>query len=433
MFRKYRLSNGIEVISEPMENRRTVSMGVYIKVGSSDEARGQNGISHLIEHMLFKGTKLHSAREIADITTWFGDDVNAFTSKECTALYGMTVTENFREMAMLLGDMLANSLMDKKELAKEKRIVMDEIDMYADSAEDLVHEMLQKKVWREDSLGFLISGTKAVVQKVRREQIGQFMKEHYHTGNMLVSVAGSYPEGEMLTWLAEAFSGMPGNPIPAGGSHPKPEPRYFRSFACYHREIEQLHMNLAFPSICLGDARRFAYSVMNSAFGGSNNSRLFQKIREEEGLAYSVYSYSSAYGRGGLFHIDITVQPGLAAVVLEKIIGIIREFLGGGLTGEELAMHKQQVRTELIMSYENPKTRMESNAKYAMAGGGLYTLEEKIRKIDAVTCQDIMDLAAGCMDLAQCSICIVGDKGNIDIRGLKKIWNTLHKSAAGSR
>lgn len=433
MFQKYRLSNGIEIISEPMENRKTVSMGIYIKVGSANESKQQNGISHLIEHMLFKGTKRRSAREIADISTRLGDDFNAFTSKECTALYGTTITENFQEMIDLLADMLTGSKMDKKELAKEKKVVMDEIDMYSDSPEDLVHEMLQKKVWREDSLGFLISGTKSAVRGFSKEQIEQFMREHYYAGNMLISVAGNYSETKMLSWMEEAFLNIPREPLSVESAAWKPKPEYFLNFLFCQKETEQLHMNLGFPAICLGDYRRFAFSVMNSAFGGSNNSRLFQKIREEKGMAYSVYSYGSAYERGGLFQIDITAQPGLAVRILEKIIGIIREFLDNGLSEEELVMHKQQVRTELIMSAESPKNRMESNAKYALAKEGLYTLEEKLQKIDAVTCQDIIEMAAECMNLPQCSICIVGDKSSTDIKALKKVWNGLHKNARKRR
>lgn len=457
MFQRYQLNNGIEVISEPMENRRTVSIGVFIKVGSADERREENGICHLIEHMLFKGTHTHTAKEIADITVRMGDDVNAFTSKECTALYGMTISENLPEMIALLGDMLSGSKMDAGELAKEKRVVMDEIDMYADSPEDLVHELLQKRVWREDAIGFLISGTKSTVKKFHSEQLRAFQKAHYYGENILISVAGGYIEGEMLDCLAKAFGRirrMPFTPQQAAADikrakkeelalepyftvYPKKQAealkvgknartvKYFRSFVTEHKDIEQLHMNLAFPGLLLGDERRFAYSIFNSVFGGSNNSRLFQKIREEEGMAYSVYSYSSAYERAGLFHIDITVQPGLAEQVLKETFEIIREFTAHGLTKEELAMHKQQVKTELIMNAESPKTRMDSNAKFALAGAPLYTLEEKLEKIEAVTCEDIRRLAEACMRLELCSICVVGNRTEGNWSRLRRIWENL--------
>ena len=205
MFNRYRLQNGLEVISEPMANRKTVALGVFVKVGSQDETRENNGISHLMEHMFFKGTGTKSAKEIADITARIGDDVNAFTSKECTALYGMTITEKLPELAALLGDLLTDPRFDAKELAKEKRIVMDEIDMYGDSPEDLVHELLQKRVWREDALGFLISGTKSVVRRVRREELQQFLREHYFAENMLVSAAGGYEEETLRDILEQAF------------------------------------------------------------------------------------------------------------------------------------------------------------------------------------------------------------------------------------
>lgn len=503
MFYRYTLSNGIEVISEPMANRKTVAIGVFVKVGSQNETRENNGISHLIEHMLFKGTKKHSAKEIADITARMGDDVNAFTSKECTALYGMTITEKLEELAELLGDMLTDSLFDEKELVKEKRIVMDEIDMYEDSAEDLVHELLQKRVWRDDPLGFLISGTKSVVRTFHSRQLHFFHKEHYFAENMLISVAGGYEEEKLHSWLEKAFARVrrrqdvqgcgtdaadrrqdmqecgtdaaQGEAASCGGQrksgalspaevaafvkrekakeltlppyhreYEKAEnpaakgtvkekraqgepsaPQYYRSFASADKDIEQLHMNLAFPALCVDDERRFAYSIMNSAFGGSNNSRLFQKIREEAGMAYSVYSYSSAYNRAGLFHIDITVQPQLAVPVFHKVAEIVREFVRDGMTPEELSLHRQQVGTELIMSSESPKTRMDSNAKFALAGAELYTLEEKLACIESVTCEQIQSLAAEILKLSDCSLCVVGDKSCTDLRGLKRLWEGI--------
>jgi len=420
MFHRYRLSNGIEVISEPMENRKTVALGIFIKVGSQDETRKNNGISHLTEHMFFKGTTTRSAKDIADLTASLGDDVNAFTSKECTALYGMTITEKLDELADLLGDLVANAKFDSKDLAKEKRIVMDEIDMYEDSPEDLVHELLQKRVWRDDALGFLISGTKSIVRSLHSEELHQFLKEYYYAENMLISAAGGYAEEMLKDCLERAFAG-----VKIKGEQKKElciTPDYHRSFASANKKIEQIHLNLAFPALCIGDERRFVYSVFNSVFGGSNNSRLFQQIREEEGMAYSVYSYGSAYQRAGLFHIDITVQPSLAVSVLKKVAGIIEEFVGRELAKEELFLHKQQVETELIMSSESPKTRMDANAKFALAGTKIYTLEEKLARIEAINCEEMQSLATEILSLKDASLCIVGEKSSTDLRGLRKIW-----------
>lgn len=469
MFYRYKLQNGIAVVSEPMANRRTVALGVFVKVGSQDETKGNNGISHLVEHMFFKGTGTKNAKEIADITARIGDDVNAFTSKECTALYGMTITEKLPELAGLFGGLLADPLFDAKELAKEKRIVMDEIDMYGDSPEDLVHELLQKRVWREDALGFMISGTKSVVRGFSREELHGFWQKYYCAENMLISVAGGYGEERLREILERAFSGVKSQKdrqgmdvlVPEGKkqrptpervaaavkrekawelslppyekeyghvagcrkevARPKP-PQYFRSFAAVDKEIEQLHMNLAFPALPTWDGRRFAYSILNSAFGGSNNSRLFQKIREEAGMAYSVYSYTSAYERAGLFHIDITVQPQLAVPVLKQVEEIVGEFIRNGLGEEELALHKQQVEIELAMGAESPKARMDSNAKYALAGMEIYTLEEKLARIEAVDCRQVKELAGEIFRLGAASLCVVGDKRGVNLRGLKKIW-----------
>ncbi len=467
MLYRYYLSNGLEVVSEPMANRKTVALGVFVKVGSQDETRKNNGISHLVEHMFFKGTGTRSAKEIADLTARIGDDVNAFTSKECTALYGMTVTEKFGELAKLLGDLLTDPQFDAKELTKEKRIVMDEIDMYWDSPDVLVHELLQKRVFREDSLGFLISGTKSVVRSLKREELCEFLHAHYYAGNMLVSVAGGYEEEKIKHILEHAFARVhKGREAASGakkqrllpqdiaavvkrrkaaelalppyhaeyirgekedGGGERNPPCYYRSFVVAHKDIEQLHMNLAFPAPCVGDKRRFAYSIFNSAFGGSNNSRLFQKIREEEGMAYSVYSYSSAYRRAGLFHIDITVQPQLAGSVLAKVEEIVEEFSHNGLSKEELFLHKEQVETELIMGAESPKTRMDANAKYALAGTKLYTVEEKLAFLDVVDCAQVGELAKEILRLSKASLCVVGNRKDVDLKGLRKLWNRWGK------
>lgn len=505
MIHQFNLENGIKVVAEPMADRRTVAIGIYVHVGSANETKENNGISHLMEHMMFKGSKRYSVKEIADVTAGLGDDVNAFTSKEATALYGMTTSENLYELIMLLGDMIANPLLDSKELSKEKRVVIDEINSYADDADNLVHETLQRKVWKEDSLGQIISGNRTVVKGFTKADLEEFHQKYYHTGNMVISVAGGFDEMHLKEWLEEGFREVSNGKLLSENVHvrklnrkklsddksvnetdyvsveknasqiadkikqsmaddlaldpyhkiyPSKESKtkivvereknrvaqteksnlqkhslvpvtYFRSFHALQMEIEQLHMNLAFPFITMQDDRRFVCSVLNSGFGGSNNSKLFQSIREESGLAYSVYSYESCYERGGLFHVDLTMQPSVAEEVLKRTEDVVRRFVAEGLSERETEMQKRLVRTELIMASESPKQRMESNAKYALIGMPLLSVQEKLDRITAITSEDVKKLAEDYLRLQQCSLCLVGDKSEYKVRHLKKIWSTM--------
>jgi predicted Zn-dependent peptidase len=251
--------------------------------------------------MLFKGTKNRSAKQIADEMARIGGNMNAFTSKECTSYYATTLSEHLPIAIDIISDMLTNSLIDDKALKKEKGVIIEEIDMYDDSPEDLVHEMLQQRIWKDHPLGYMISGTKKIVRKVTREQIQNFMDTYYVGSNMIISVAGHFDEDMVLGLLEEKFGGIKAESDKANQEKSRPE--YNRVQCKRHKDIEQLHCNIAFDCISYLSEERYVLSVLNSILGGSVNSRLFQKIRENSGLTYSIYSYGSSYRETGLFHI----------------------------------------------------------------------------------------------------------------------------------
>lgn len=410
------LSNKITVITEVLPYLRSASFGIWIKAGSSNEDDSNNGIAHIIEHMLFKGTESRNAKQIADEMAKIGGNVNAFTSKECTSYYASTLSEHLPIAIDIISDMLNNSLIDEKALKKEKGVIIEEIDMYDDSPEDLVHEMLQQRIWKDHPLGFMISGTKKAVRRVTKEQILDFMNTYYIGENMIISVAGNFNESEVLKLLEEKFGIMKaGKGIPQK-EHGKPE--YNKVVCKRNKDIEQLHCNIAFDSISYLSEERYVLSVLNTIFGGSINSRLFQRIRENSGLTYSIYSYGSSYRETGLFHIYAAMNPVQTPVVVKKIFQIVNEIKKKGVTEAELSMTKEQIKTELILGNESVKNIMNSNGKSMINRGRIITIEELIAGINRVTNKEILGFANKYFNLTTASISLVGNLKEIDLKEL---------------
>lgn len=441
------LQNGIKIVTEELSYLRTVSFGVWIRVGSAKENKENNGISHMIEHMLFKGTKSKSAKEIADIIASIGDDVNAFTSKEQTCYYGTTITESLPTLVELISDMLCNSLLSEEDLRKEKRVIFEEIDMYEDSADDMVHEILQQNVYKDHPLGFIISGTKKNVRSFKRLQLIDFMKKHYVAENIVISAAGNFSEKELMEQLEKCFGGIRGTNPKASNSlsllkkkkeelllAPYEEkyqkitediPSYHTCFCQRHKENEQLHINLAFPSIPLGSDESVVFAVVNSMLGGSNNSRLFQRIREELSLVYSIYTYGSSFEKTGLFHLDITVNPQQVLRVLRETKIVMDEFLTTPITKEELDTHKAQVKTEFILGSESAKARMNANAKSVLVRGYVKTLDEIIEDLNRLSVEDINRFAYKIWGGCSASLCVIGAENGVRFSTLKREYQNL--------
>lgn len=411
-----KLSNKITVITEILPYLKSASFGIWVKVGSTNEDESNNGIAHIIEHMLFKGTKSRSAKQIADEMAKIGGNMNAFTSKECTSYYATSLSEHLPITIDILSDMFQNSLIDEKALKKEKGVIIEEIDMYDDSPEDLVHEMLQQRIWKDHPLGYLISGTKKIVRKVTKEQIIDFMDNYYVGQNMVISIAGNFDENNILNLLEKKFGMIKAESKGAVTEVKKPE--YSKVLCKRKKDIEQLHCNIAFDSISYLSEERFVLSIFNNIFGGSINSRLFQKIRENSGLTYSIYSYGSSYKETGLFHIYAAMNPSQTATVVKKIFQNINDIKKKGVTQEELSMTKEQIKTELILGNESAKSRMNSNGKSMMNRERIITIEEIIDNIDKVSLTNISDFANKYFDQKTASISLVGNLKDISLQAM---------------
>lgn len=410
MINRKKLSNGITVVLETMPYLRSAAFGVWVKVGSSNENENNNGISHIIEHMLFKGTKKRTAKQIADDMARIGGDINAYTSKECTSFYAITLDEHLPIAIEIIGDMMNNSLLDEKSLEKEKGVIIEEIDMYDDSPEDLVHEMLQQKVWDKHPLGYQISGTKKAVRSVTRQEIIEFMDNYYVSENIVISVAGNIKENEIMDVLETHFA-----QIKKGPKQPDCSVPVYRSII-YKKEkdVEQLHLNIAFESVVADAAEKYTLTILNSVFGGSINSRLFQAIRENLGLTYTIYSYGSAFKKAGLLHVYGAMNPIQLELVIKNIFDVIEDLKQNGLTEDELSMTKEQIKTELILGNESAKNRMNSNGKSIMFRNSIIPLEETIQKVNQVTHEEIMEFTKKYLVKENCSYSLVGNLENID-------------------
>ncbi|SFR90734.1 M16 family metallopeptidase [Anaeromicropila populeti] len=384
-----KLSNGIPVLLERMDSLRSVSLGIYVRAGSVYETGENNGISHVIEHMIFKSTKNRTSKQLADDMAKTGGNLNAFTEKECTSFYTTTLEELLPQTIELLGDMLFNGLFLEEEIEKEKGVILEEIDMYDDSPEDLVHEMLQKVVWKEHPLGFIISGEKKTVSNFTRNDLLQFKENTYTSDQMVISIAGKFQIERVMEELEKHFSHFAKSrqkiEIPAAAFCPVTFQR--------KKDIEQVYLNLAFEGVSYESDEKYILYLLNVILGGSDNSRLFQRLREDKGLTYSIYSYESLYECGGMFHIDAVLNPTKLPVVLNEMEMVLDNFCKEGVTQAELDQAKQLMKIDLIIGNESTKSKVYNNGKTYLLRNQIKTVDEILQCLNQVTEEDIQKFA----------------------------------------
>lgn len=399
------LKNGIRIIMEEMPSYRSVSIGVWIKAGSMYENKQNNGMAHVIEHMLFKGTDKRSAADIANEMTAIGGNMDAFTCKDCTCYYAKTLDIYAKQALDILGDMICHSLFDEKELKKELGVILEEIDMYEDSPEDLVHEHLQMEVWKNHALGYLISGEKSMVSGFDRKQLTDFFEKYYVGKNMVISVAGHFDVDEMMGWIEQYFSDIPEGELADPGVSPEFTPIIWKK----DKDIEQNHVCLAFDCCTNLSEERYVLTVANNIFGGNMNSRLFMKVRDEMGMTYAIYSYGSSFEQAGLFQIYAAMQPSQTQQVLDAIFEEIDKVIREGVTQKELDIAIQQIQAELILGYESSYNRMSGLGKSLLIREQAIPLEEELDRISHVTSEDVRVFFEKYLQKDRCAMAIVGN------------------------
>ncbi|HOJ79862.1 MAG TPA: pitrilysin family protein [Clostridiales bacterium] len=386
MIRKFTLKNGVRVVCENIPYVRSVSTGIWVRTGSRNENPKNNGISHFVEHMLFKGTSTRTAAQIAECIDNIGGQINAFTGKECTCFYTKTLDEHIEIALDVLGDMFFNSIFDKKDIALEKKVILEEISMYEDSPEELVHDLLSETVWADSSIGRPILGTKSSLRNINRQMILDYINERYTQTNTVISVVGNYDEDRFEALLEKYF----GDWEPKNGKDQELQRVVFKpGTGIKEKDTEQVHICIGYEGIKTGDDDIYPLLAISNILGGGMSSRLYQKIREEKGLVYSIYSYPTTYTDTGLFTIYAGMKPEnlkVVASLIEEEIGSLRK---NGIRQAELERTKEQMKGNYILGLESTSSRMNSIGKSELLLGYIYTPDEILDKISSITMDDI--------------------------------------------
>lgn len=404
---KYYLKNGLRVVIESIPTSRSVSFGIWVKTGSRYETPVNNGISHFIEHMLFKGTERHTAKDIADRFDGIGGNVNAFTSKEYTCYYAKVLDQHLPIAVDILADMFFESQLAEEELAKEKNVILEEISMYEDTPDDTVHDLASRAAMGDHPLAYSILGTAERLNAMGPGDLRQYMSERYSIANTVIALAGNV--GEEALELLERHFGR----FDVAGSEMTLSAPGFRSDARFHKKkTEQNHLCLTFPGCAIDDPKMYAMILLNNSIGGGMSSRLFQEIREKRGLAYSVYSYHTSYADSGLFTVYAGTAPKQTKDVYDLTMEMLGEIQAKGLTEAEIFRGKEQLKGNLILSLESTGSRMNRLGKNELMLGRHYTLDEMLERIDAVKNDDVNEMIERVMT-QECAVALVGSQEKV--------------------
>ena len=387
---KFTLQNGLTVLVEEMPYLRSVSIGAWVKAGSMLEAPHENGLSHFMEHMAFKGTAHRTARQIAEEMDFIGGQLNASTSKLCTNYYAKVIDEDLPKAADILADIVCNPALDPEETNKERGVVLEEISMVEDSPEDVVYDVLAEAVFGGQSLGQTILGPAEKLEKYTPEDLRAFRKRHYGPKNAVVALAGNVDANRAKDLIEETFgawSGAEGEEFPSAVAVDQP-----RKLA-RDKDTEQVHLCVSFKSYEMGSPDVYPTAVMNNILGGGMSSRLFQKIREEMGMAYSVYAGPSSYPHCGEYTIYAATSPRHVKHVLDEIDSEIDKLLKNGVTEKEFAMSKAQLKGSFILGLESAYNRMSALGHNQILLSRVIPPEETIGAIERVTMEDAMEAA----------------------------------------
>lgn len=409
MFFDHTLPNGVRIVGQKLPYFHSISIGAWVGAGSVKEEPCESGITHFIEHMLFKGTERRSAQQIAGEIDSLGAQINAFTAKECTCYYIRATKEHLAASMDMLGDIMLYSRLDPAEMEKEKGVVLEEILMVEDVPEDLAMEALSATCFNGHPLGRPILGSKESVSSFSQADLRSYMDKHYTPDNILIAIAGNFDETELLEAVQKSFDFT-------GGQQKKPYPEppkpMGKRVAIREKDIEQVHICLASPGYGAYDDRFFPLMVLNNALGGNMSSRLFQKIREEKGLAYSVYSFTSSYRDNGTLGYYAGTNSNTAVEVLQLILDEIRLVRQNGITQEEFTRSKNQLRGSFVLSNENAGSRMMSIGKNTLLYGYARTEEETLQRLDNVNMDSVSAILSNVLDESSLCAAFVGRLGD---------------------
>ncbi|MFT4081990.1 MAG: pitrilysin family protein [Nocardioides sp.] len=388
LVRRTTMPSGLRIVTERMAGVRSAAVGVWVGVGSVDEDDRLHGCSHFLEHLLFKGTPSRSALDISIALDQVGGEFNAFTAKEYTCFHARVLDEDLPIAIDVLGDMITSSTLTADDVEAERDVILDEIAMHDDDPDDVVHNLFAAQAWGANSpLGRGIAGSEESISALHRDEIAEFYGAHYRPERVVVAVAGNLDHDEVVELVAKAFAGagfLTGTRTPIRPRRPGRLPVHPGERRA-RRPFEQANLVLGTEGLRRDDERRFALGVVNAAVGGGTSSRLFQEVRERRGLAYSVYSFTGSHADSGLFGVAVGCLPSKLDDVLATVRGELSRVAADGITAEELALGKGQLRGGLVLGLEDSGARMSRLGKAELVHDELLTIDEVLGRIEDVT------------------------------------------------
>ncbi|MDQ4143217.1 MAG: insulinase family protein [Actinomycetota bacterium] len=403
-FDRTTLDSGLTVVSESMSEVRSVSVGFWFDVGSRDEPDAIAGTSHFLEHLLFKGTPTRSAKDIADSFDAVGGDVNAFTGKEYTCYYARVLDEDLSMALDVLSDMVTNSVVDATELESERKVILEEIAMHEDAPDELVHDLFYRSMWDGHPLGRPVLGYNKTIGSVQRDEVVEYWHDRYSPSNLVVAAAGNVDHEQLVEGVARRVEMSGGRKTLRGGTKPKSTP----GVNVHRRPTEQAHIVTGVEGLHRGHDDRHALTVLDTVLGGGMSSRLFQEIREKRGLAYSVFSYRSLFADTGVFSIYAGTTPQNAHTVMDLVREEVHSITSDGITEAEFERAKGHVRGSLVLSSEDPGSRMSRLGKQQLTTGEILSVDELIARYDAIEMSDVARVADNVLGNGPFQVTVVG-------------------------
>ncbi|MCB0341907.1 MAG: insulinase family protein [Pseudobdellovibrionaceae bacterium] len=413
-FKKTVLNNGVRIVTEHHPYSRACSAGIYVDLGSRDEPKDGFGSAHFVEHMVFKGTRQRTAMDIAKSLESVGGDLNAYTTHEFTCFHATCLREHLHYAVDVLADLVSGAVFDAADFDREREVILQEIDMSADDLEEFIFDLYFKEAYSGHALGHSILGTPESLSKISRKQLQDFYRERYHGPRMVVSVAGNVDHDDVVAW-AERSLNVRRKKV-AKRHRRKPSLNKFREI--FKRSSEQTHLLMGLPSTSFKDSHRFEAFVVNALLGGGMTSRLYQKVREELGLAYSVYSYLHSFTDTGLLLLYAGTSEKFLAQVLDHFYKEVSKLKKSGVSGKDLDFFKTQVRGNILLGSDDIENRMNSLGVNEMVFGRYRSVDEIMEEIRKVSKDSVQEYIESNLDLDQASIAVIGDVDTASVRTL---------------
>jgi predicted Zn-dependent peptidase len=411
MYRKDTLSNGIRVVSETLPKSRSVSIGVWVKVGSRHEPPEIGGISHFIEHLFFKGTQKRTAKDIAIEMDSIGGEMNAFTSQETTTYYAKVVDEHLPVAIDILSDILLGSKFDPVEMEKERKVILEEIKGVEDTPDDYIHELFTNTVWPDNPLGSPILGTKDTIKSLKHENIITYIDNYYSAKEIVISVAGNFEHARLIELLDMSFGKLSRMGIPKKEG----TPLFNRAVSVKKKQLEQVQLCIGCKGLNYTHEDRYVISALNTVLGNSMSSRLFQEIREQNALAYSIYSYVTSYRDTGLLTVYAGTDPSNALEVARLVLREFKKISEEGITPAEETRVKNQIKGSLVLSLESSNSHMSRIARQEMYYGKYLSMDDIIKGVEKVTAGQVQRLAQQLFSRENLSLTILGPLSRADV------------------